>query len=155
MSAMFLTNQRKTTTMNQPLLNDEQLNEALLKSPAARITEKDITNKIASVEYYKLGQTVTVCNITLDNGFSVRGESACVMPENYNQEIGQTYAYKKAFSKLWDFLGFMLAEDNWRRHSAAVTTEAAPVTITESGDQLQETTASEPNSVGTDAAQAA
>jgi hypothetical protein len=43
-------------------------------------------------------ETVTVCSIKLDNGYSVRGESACVNPENYNREIGEKIAYDNAFS---------------------------------------------------------
>ena len=54
--------------------------------------------------------TVTVCNITLENGYSVRGESACVDTRNFNLDIGQNLAFKHAFSKLWELEGYLLAE---------------------------------------------
>lgn len=41
----------------------------------------------------------------------MRGESACVNPANYDQEIGERIAYDNAFSKLWAFFGFVLAEN--------------------------------------------
>ena len=46
----------------------------------------------------------------LDNGFSVSGESACVNPENYNQQIGEKIAFDNAFRQLWPLFGFLLAE---------------------------------------------
>lgn len=56
--------------------------------------------------------TVTLCQITLDNGFSVRGESACVNPANYNREIGEKISFDNAFRQLWPLFGFLLAEKN-------------------------------------------
>jgi hypothetical protein len=44
------------------------------------VTKQRIEGRIASVDYHCLGATVTLCNVTLDNGYSVRGESACVDP---------------------------------------------------------------------------
>lgn len=92
------------------MLSEIELEEKLKASPAPRITEQDICARITEVKYTHVFETVTICNIKLDNGFSVRGESACVNPENYNQEIGETIAYDNAFGKLWPFFGFALAE---------------------------------------------
>ena len=49
-------------------------------------------SRIANREFRRLGKKVTICSITNDNGYSVRGESACVNPENYNQQIGEKIA---------------------------------------------------------------
>lgn len=84
--------------------------------PEDRVTGDDIAARIASVEYIRIGKTTTICFITLDNGFSVIGESACVEPANFNQETGRVIAYGKAFEKLWPLFGFLLAE---KRHRAA------------------------------------
>lgn len=106
---------------NKPLLNDEELNQAIEKTPAPKVTEAMIKNRIAHVGYHVLpgnpaspGARVTICEITLNNGFSVRGESACVNPENYREDIGRTIAYKNAFDRLWPLFGFLLAEDQHR-----------------------------------------
>jgi hypothetical protein len=97
------------------MLNDEELNVALKNCPAERVTKDYIESRIKQVGYFKIGETVTICNIFLDNGYSVRGESACVNPENYNQKIGERIAYDNAFSELWPLFGFMLAEKNFSK----------------------------------------
>jgi len=92
-------------------MNHEQLNEAIASMPGDKVTREQIDDRISAVDYHVLPKsTVTVCNITLDNGFSVRGESACVAPENYNREIGEKIAYDNAYQKLWPLFGFLLAE---------------------------------------------
>jgi len=47
--------------------------------------------------FIHVGETVTHCRIVLNNGFSVSGESACVNPENYNQQIGEKIVDDNAF----------------------------------------------------------
>jgi hypothetical protein len=49
------------------------------------------------------------------NGFSVRGESACVDPRNFNMEIGRNIAYRNAFNSLWALEGYLLAERRMER----------------------------------------
>lgn len=56
------------------------------------------------------GTTVTVCLLTLRNGFTVVGESAAVSLANFNEDIGRTVAFKNAREKLWPLLGFALKE---------------------------------------------
>jgi hypothetical protein len=52
--------------------------------------------------------------VTLDNGYSVRGESACVDPAGFDQDVGEQLAQKQAIDKLWPLFGFLLAEDRFR-----------------------------------------
>ena len=94
------------------LLTPAQLQEATDKSPSGvRVTKDMIERRIAGTSYTVLpGTTVTICQIMLDNGFSVRGESACVDPKNFNKDIGETHAYSDAFDKLWAFFGFLICE---------------------------------------------
>lgn len=91
--------------------NDEELQTAIDNTPAEKVTEDYINSRIKSVEYDNVWGNVTLCNITLDNGFSVRGESACVNPENFDPKIGNYIAHKNAFSKLWLLFGFLLTEN--------------------------------------------
>lgn len=93
------------------LISDEELTERLANRPAPSVTTEYIDSRIKEVEYATVFGKVTQCNITLDNGFSVRGESACVNPENYDEKIGRRFAYGKAFDKLWPLFGFLLAEE--------------------------------------------
>lgn len=101
------------------LITNEKLEELLTASPAERVTKEYIESRIGGTEFHRLGETVTVCQITLDNGYSVRGESACVNPENYNQQIGEKIAFDNAFRQLWPLFGFMLAEKNRLLKAAA------------------------------------
>lgn len=96
------------------MLNNEQLEQKLNESPAPRVIKEQMAARIVTSEFIKIGSTVTLCNLTLDNGYSVRGESACVNPANYNEEIGNKIAYDNAFQKLWALFGFLLAENQFK-----------------------------------------
>ena len=100
-----------------PKLAGAALETAIAAQLYEKVTKDSIEAKIAKVDYLVLpDSTVTLCNITLKNGYSVRGESACVDPRNFNVEIGKGLAYKQAFDRLWPLEGYLLAE---RRHQAA------------------------------------
>jgi hypothetical protein len=84
-----------------------------------RVTLEEIESRIANEEYLRYNKTITVCNLTLDNGFSVRGESGCVSEETFNRSIGERLARQQAVNKLWKLFGFLLAETRYRRDRAA------------------------------------
>jgi len=76
-----------------------------------RVTKDGITTKITKVAYHQLPETtLTVCVITVENGFTVTGESACADPANFNKEIGESIAYDNAFDKLWALEGYLLKQ---------------------------------------------
>lgn len=96
-------------------MNDTQLDLAIANRPYEKVTKDGIEKRIKSVNYLILpDSTVTVCNILLENGYSVRGESACVDPRNFDMEIGRQLAYRDAFSKLWPLEGYLLAERRFK-----------------------------------------
>lgn len=98
------------------MLTNDQLDVAMQKMPGERVTMDYMKSRIANVEFSTLPKsTVTICNITLDNGYSVRGESACVDPANFNREIGEKIAHDNAVNKLWPLFGFLLAEARFLR----------------------------------------
>lgn len=100
--------------MSTTMSNDE-LEKAIADRPYEKVTKEGIEARIKYVYYSILpNSTVTLCHITLDNGFSVRGESACVDPKNFNMEIGNNIAYREAFSKLWQLEGYLLAERRFK-----------------------------------------
>jgi len=99
----------------QQSLSEAQIVAALAACPGERVTPEYIQSRIARKDFTVLpGTTVTICSITLDNGYSVRGESACVDPANFNAAIGQHYAEAQAQEKLWPLFGFLLAEKRFR-----------------------------------------
>jgi hypothetical protein len=84
--------QRKN--LNAPRLNPDKINAAILAH-----------------QYYVFpGTVVTVCCITLQNGFNVLGESAPVSPENFDADVGMRVAYDDAKRKIWALEGYLLKQ---------------------------------------------
>lgn len=82
---------------------------------APRLTPQKLESKIAKEQYHQFeGTTVTVCLLTLENGFAVIGEAAAVSPENFNVEIGRKVARQHARDKLWQLEGYLLREKIYR-----------------------------------------
>lgn len=76
-----------------------------------RITATDLLAKVKSSVYARLpDSTTTVCQITLENGFTVVGSSACVDPAVFNVATGEKIAFDNAFEKLWDLEGYLLKQ---------------------------------------------
>ncbi len=92
-------------------MNEQELNEAVAATPAPKVTLVDIESVIADKFFYRLTETLTVCVLTLRNGFTVTGESACASRENYSQIIGEDLAYKAAVSKVWTLEAYLLREE--------------------------------------------
>lgn len=80
------------------------------------VTAEYMQKRIQSVDYLRIpDSTVTICHIVLANGFSVRGESACVDPDNFEEAVGRKIAYDNAFDKIWQLEGYLLAEQIYNR----------------------------------------
>lgn len=76
---------------------------------AARLTPAHIDAQIVSESYYVFsGTTLTVCALTLRNGFHVVGESAAASPENFDEQIGRKIARDNARGKIWALEGYQL-----------------------------------------------
>ncbi|WP_242115513.1 Gp49 family protein [Sphingomonas lacusdianchii] len=91
-------------------MNDAELNAAIAARPAAKVTPERISEVIVGEAYHRLTDTLTVCVLTLANGFTVTGESACASPANYDETIGNALARKQAESKVWGLEGYLLRE---------------------------------------------
>ena len=100
---------------------------------AARVTPQDIERAITSEHYFTAAdgyrsapcfdptgapsdirpapqplELLTFCVLTLRNGFTVTGESACASPENFDVQIGRAIARENAVQKIWPLLGYEL-----------------------------------------------
>lgn len=92
-------------------MNNEELNAAIAATPAPKVLLSDIEAAIVAKQYLQpVGTTLTLCVLTLGNGFTATGESACASPENYNQEIGEKLAYDNAVGKVWTLEAYLLRE---------------------------------------------
>ena len=78
---------------------------------APRLTPELIDAAIQDEDYHVFEKTcLTVCCLTLQNGFTVTGESACASPENFNAEIGRRIARENARNKIWMLEGYLLKQ---------------------------------------------
>lgn len=100
--------------MNEQKIENEIQEKGLT---AARITPERINEVIANEAYHFFeGGQLTVCCLTLQNGFTITGESACVSPENFDVEIGKKIARENARNKIWALEGYLLKQ---KLHEAA------------------------------------
>ena len=97
---------------------------------APRVTPADVEHNIIDEVYFTAEQgyqranedsgipaggytrlsLLTLCVLTLRNGFTVTGESACASPENFDAEIGKRIARANAVQKIWPLMGYALKE---------------------------------------------
>ena len=93
--------------------NDKTTEQMLQKKGlnVPRLTPKLIDDAIVG-EYFHVvpNTTLTLCVLTLQNGFTVTGESAAVSPENFDKEIGRKVAKENAREKIWSLEGYLLKE---------------------------------------------
>lgn len=93
---------------------DEQAIEKEIQAKglnAPRLTPEAIDAVIIDEAYHVFpGTTMTVCALTLRNGFQVVGESAAASPENFNEEIGRKIARTKARNEIWQLEGYLLKQ---------------------------------------------
>ncbi len=75
---------------------------------APRLNPAHIDAQVKGEDYHVFGGVMTVCVLTLKNGFMVVGESACASPENFNKELGEKIARDNARNKIWALEGYAL-----------------------------------------------
>ena len=94
--------------MNTELQIEKEIQDKGLNAP--RLTPQLIDEVIVNESYHSLTDVLTVCVLTLRNGFTVTGESACASPANYNEEIGNKIAKENAREKIWVLEGYLLKQ---------------------------------------------
>jgi len=95
--------------MRNEMKVEEEINMKGLNAP--RLSPGYIDSLIhGSVFHVFAGTTVTVCCLTLKNGYTVIGESACASPENFDEELGKKIAFDNARNKIWQLEGYLLRQ---------------------------------------------
>ncbi|MBC9246738.1 hypothetical protein H4P12_08435 [Paracoccus sp. 11-3] len=89
----------------------DRLAASVQKTPN-RISLQYLEARIVAEEYlHPTSQPhMTLCVLTLVNGFSVVGQSAPADPENFNADVGHQFARSDAIGKLWPLEGYLLRE---------------------------------------------
>lgn len=99
------------------------------------VTKEGIQDKIVARMFTVIpGTTITLCVLTLENGYTVTGESACADPANFDKEKGEAYAEEAAIDKVWPLEGYLLRE---KLHQSAKQSSVYERLVTER-DELEE-----------------
>lgn len=94
--------------LNAPRLTPDFIDS---KIKAIRYITGDVDPAYIADDYQGCGSAqLTICILSLENGFTVTGESACASPENFDKIIGQKIAYENAREKIWMLEGYLLKE---------------------------------------------
>lgn len=89
---------------------EKEIQDKRLTAP--RITPEGIDGCIKAEQYHIFPDTtLTVCALTLMNGYQVVGESACASPENFDSALGRKIARDNARNKIWALEGYRLRSE--------------------------------------------
>lgn len=91
---------------------------------APRVSLEDINNNIAAQYDFTAGAAIdamqlprlisldllSICILTMKNGFVIIGKSAPASPENFNDALGKKLAYDDALRQIWPLMGFALRD---------------------------------------------
>jgi hypothetical protein len=96
-----------------------------------KVTIEQIESKIKGETYLVLpdGKS-TLCILDLENGYTIKGLSACVDPKEFNLELGRKYAREEAVRQIWPLEGYLLAEKMYldERDGIALVSISHPTT---------------------------
>jgi N4 Gp49/Sf6 Gp66 family protein len=89
----------------------DDLSKAVQKTPH-RVSLDDIIGKIAHYDYSNPERHphLTICLVTMKNGFVVIGKSAPADPKNFDRELGREFAKENAIRQLWELEAYLLRE---------------------------------------------
>jgi hypothetical protein len=92
-----------------------------------KVTIESIIEKIKGETYIVMpdGRT-TVCQLTLVNGYTINGTSACVDASNFDMNIGRKIAFEDALRQIWPLEGYLLAERLFWERAVPVATNPSP-----------------------------
>ncbi|ESY05256.1 hypothetical protein X752_25950 [Mesorhizobium sp. LNJC398B00] len=63
---------------------------------------------------------MTICVMTLTNGFTLVGKSAPADPANFNQALGEKFAREDCIRQMWPLEGYLLREELSQRVEVGV-----------------------------------
>lgn len=106
-AATYVPASRQADATGEPALSLAETAAVVESKTAPRVTEASLQALIADTEFFRV-RHLTICVLTLTNGFFVVGESAPASVENYDQTVGERFAYENAFRKLWPLEGYRL-----------------------------------------------
>ena len=84
----------------------------LVQKTPHRISLDSIVAKIEHIDYVSPHRHphMTIAIVTLRNGFIVLGKSTPADPNNYDEKLGQKFAYEDAVRQIWPLEAYLLRE---------------------------------------------
>lgn len=95
--------------MTKPETVEQEIQRKGLTAP--RVTPERIAEVVKRAEFHVFpGSCLTVCCLTLANGFTVTGYSACASPANFDGPLGERIARENAMQQIWALEGYLLRQ---------------------------------------------
>ena len=115
-------------TPSEKYVSEAELNQ---RAVAPRVTQESLEANIVAENYINVGKAIdaagqpsnerhhlmTICVLTLANGFTVTGHSSCASAENYQEDIGNRIARGDAVRQVWALMGYELRSILTRQES--------------------------------------
>ena len=92
-----------------------------------KVTPESIISKVVGEMYFVLpdGRT-TICMLTMKNGYTIKGLSACVDAANFDINMGRKFEFEDAIRQIWPLEGYLLAERLFWERAVPVATNPPP-----------------------------
>lgn len=88
--------------------HSQSMDEKGLNAP--RVKPEDLDAMIAKEQYEVCNGILTICVLTLRNGYMIVGHAAPASKDNFDEQVGRELALKDARSQMWPLMGFHLRE---------------------------------------------
>lgn len=76
--------------------------------PERKLTKELLEGEVKEKHFTRIGDRITHCRIVTHSGFEFTGESAVVDAKNFDEKLGEQYAYEQALDGMWMPYGFWL-----------------------------------------------
>lgn len=85
---------------------------AVVKNPETRVSLASMEAKVVGEEYMNpmSAPHMTICVLTLANGFLLVGKSTPADPANFDRDLGMQFAREDAMRQLWPLEGYLMRE---------------------------------------------
>lgn len=90
---------------------DDCLKNGGFKKQPTKVTKEQIQDILDNSEYetfHRVFGKQCLVVAKLPNGFTIVGESACVDPNNYDEQIGFNLAVERIKNRIWELEGYNL-----------------------------------------------
>lgn len=92
--------------------NRETVEQAIQRKglTAPRVTREKLLELVGETLFFNPRASLTICVLTMRNGFEIVGKSACASPENFDAELGRRIAFDNAIDQAWALEGYLLRQ---------------------------------------------